>query len=87
MFEINRSELYYQPVGESEENLEIMRLMRLMGLEALYPKRCLSRCNYTEYIYPYLLRDRKVYAPNEVWSVDITYIPMNKGFMYLTDHY
>ncbi|MBQ9201293.1 MAG: IS3 family transposase [Bacteroidales bacterium] len=70
--------------GIHANHKRIRRLMRLMGLEALYPKRCLSRCNYAEYIYPYLLCDRKVYAPNDVWSVDITYNPMNKGFMYLT---
>ena len=56
----------------------IQRLMRLMGIEAIYPKAINSHR-----IYPYLLRDYQVTASNEVWSADITYIPMNKGFMYL----
>ena len=57
--------------------------MRLMGIEAIYPKPKVSASNSEHRIYPYLLRDYKVTASNEVWSADITYIPMNKGFMYL----
>ena len=54
--------------------------MRLMGIEAIYPN---SPINSEHRIYPYLLRDYEVTASNQVWSADITYIPMNKGFMYL----
>ncbi len=61
----------------------IQRLMRLMGIEAIYPKPKRSTINSEHRIYPYLLRDYQVTAANEVWSADITYIPMDKGFMYL----
>lgn len=62
----------------------VKRLMGVMDIHAIYPRRCLSRCDYAKYIYPYLLRDKKEYTRNEVWSIDISYIPMSKGFMYLT---
>ena len=58
------------------------RLMRLMGIEAIYPKPKHSAINSEHRVYPYLLRDYQVTAANEVWSADITYIPMDKGFMY-----
>ena len=61
----------------------IQRLMRLMGIEAIYPKSKRSTINSEHRIYPYLLRDYQVTAANEVWAADITYIPMDKGFMYL----
>jgi len=61
----------------------IQRLMRLMGIEAIYPKPKRSAINSEHRIYPYLLRDYQVTAANEVWSADITYIPVDKGFMYL----
>lgn len=116
---VNRSGLYYAPVGESKENLEIMRkidehyldhpaegvlrvqdflfalgfvvnhkrvrrLLRLMGLMAIYPKRNLSKLGLSKYLRPYLLRGMKIERPNQVWAIDITYIPMKKGFLYLT---
>lgn len=119
LLELNRSTVYYQPVGETEENLSIMRLMdeeflkhpthgvlqmqdflfmygfvanhkrvrrllRLMGIMAIYPKRNLSKLGFSKYIRPYLLKGLKVTKPNQVWAIDITYIPMAKGFMYLT---
>jgi len=116
---ISRSTVYYKPVGESEENLKIMRLMdenclehptagvlqmqdflflygflvnpkrvrrllRKMGVMAIYPKRNLSKLGNAKYIRPYLLRNLKIDHPNHVWAIDITYIPMAHGFMYLT---
>jgi putative transposase len=60
------------------------RLMRLMGLEAIYPKPRLSRGAPGHRIYPYLLRNVKVVRANQVWSSDITYVPMPQGWMYLT---
>ena len=51
---------------------------------AIYPKRNLSKLGKAEYIRPYLLKGLKIYRPNQVWAIDITYIPMKKGFMYLT---
>jgi putative transposase len=115
---LNRSSFYYDPVGESEENLRIMRLMdqeylehpthgvlqmqdfllgqslnvnqkrirrllRLMGIMAIYPKRNLSKLGHAKYIRPYLLRGLDITHSNHVWEIDITYIPMAKGFMYL----
>ena len=58
-------------------------LMRRMGLEALYRKPNTSRRHPAHRIYPYLLRGLKVTAPNQVWAMDITYIPMARGFVYL----
>ncbi len=122
---LNRSTVYYKPVGESSENLELMRLMdehnlehpthgviqmrdflflagfvvnqkrvrrllRLMGIEAIYPKRNLSKLGHAKYIKPYLLRGLEITRPNQVWGIDITYIAMRSGFMYLVaiiDHY
>ena len=113
-----RSSYYYQPLGESSENLVLMeridklfterpemgirrmqkeistadnpvnlkrvhRLMRLMGLEAVYQKPNLSRPAEGHQIYPYLLRGVAINQPNQVWSTDITYIPMVNGFLYL----
>lgn len=115
---LNRSSFYYQPVGESEYNLKLMRLideqytrtpfygwpritawlrreghtvnpkrirrlMRLMGLQAIYPKPRTSIPAPGHRKYPYLLRDLKITRPGQVWSTDITYVPMKHGFMYL----
>lgn len=59
------------------------RLMRLMGLQAIYPRPRTSLPDAEHRIYPYLLRNRVVARPNEVWAADITYIPLRSGFMYL----
>jgi len=119
LLDINRSGLYYNTVGESEENLELMRLMdqhfvehptygviqmqdylrdegyivnkkrvrrllRKMGIMAIYPQRNLSKLLHAKYVHPYLLRGLTIERQNQVWAIDITYIPMAKGFMYLT---
>jgi putative transposase len=116
---VNRGSFYYKPLGETEENLHIMRLMdehylerpsegvirmrdfllsfgilanhkrirrllRIMGLMAIYPKKNLSRLGQAKYIRPYLLKGLTIDHPNQVWAIDITYIPMPKGFLYLT---
>ena len=60
------------------------RLMRRMGLEAIYPKPRLSQGAPGHRIYPYLLRNVKIVRPDQVWSSDITYVPMPRGWMYLT---
>jgi putative transposase len=115
---VNRSSLYYQPAGESEENLELMRLLdrqytrtpfygwprmtaylhregyevnpkrvrrllRLMGLQAVGPKPGTSRPAPGHSRYPYLLRGLTVSRVCQVWSSDITYVPMPHGFLYL----
>ncbi len=61
----------------------IQRLMRLIGLEAIYPKPKTSQPHPEHKIYPYLLRDLVIDHPNQVWAADITYIPMARGFMFL----
>src|SRR3954466_14633397 len=61
----------------------IQRLMRTLGIEVLYPKPNLSRPAPGHEIYPYLLRGVAIQRPNQVWSTDITYIPMHGGFLYL----
>jgi len=119
LVEISRSTVYYKPMGESQENLQIMRLMdeefhkypthgviqmqdflfallfrvnhkrirrllRKMGIMALYPKRNLSKLGHAKYIRPYLLRGLEINRPNQVWEIDITYVPMARGFIFLT---
>src|SRR5437660_1140468 len=58
-------------------------LMRVMGLEAMYPKPRLSGAGRGHRIYPYLLRGVRIERPDQVWSTDITYVPLASGFMYL----
>lgn len=116
---VSRSGLYYQPLGESQENLEFMRLMdrhileeptagvltmkamledegykagyervrRLMrkaGIYPIYPRRHLTVLGSSEYIHPYLLNGLAIERSNQVWAIDITYVPMANGFLYLT---
>jgi putative transposase len=69
--------------GHKVNHKRVERLMRIMGLQAIYPKPR-TTVNAPEHkIYPYLLRNLKVDHPNHVWATDITYIPMRHGFMYL----
>jgi len=69
--------------GQKVNRKRIQRLMRLMGLEAIYPKPRTSRPHPQHRVYPYLLRDMTINRPNQVWAADITYVPMARGFMYL----
>jgi putative transposase len=61
----------------------VRRLMRVMGLEAIYQKPNTSKGHPAHKVYPYLLRDLVIERPNQVWCADITYIPMARGFVYL----
>lgn len=61
----------------------VVRLLRVMGIEAIYAKPKLSQAGFGHQIYPYLLRDLEVTGPDQVWCSDITYVPMASGFMYL----
>jgi putative transposase len=69
--------------GEEVNRKRVQRLMRVMGLEAIYPKPRLSLAGKGHRIYPYLLRGVKFERSDQVWSTDITYVPMASGFMYL----
>jgi len=70
-------------LGYKINRKRVQRYLRLMGLEAIYPKPRTSRPHPEHKIYPYLLRNLTIDHPNQVWTADITYIPMNRGFMYL----
>jgi len=67
------------PIGRKH----IRKLMRTMGIAALYPKKNLSWKNQQHQVYPYLLKDLKIEKPNQVWSTDITYVKLAEGFAYL----
>jgi putative transposase len=69
--------------GEAVNRKRVRRLLRLMGLEAIYPKPRLSAPAPGHRVYPYLLRGVAVERPGHVWSADITYVPLPGGFMYL----
>ncbi len=116
---VNRSSLYYSPKVESDENLEIMRLlgrqylftpfygyrkmtvwlqnqnycvnkkrvrrlMKLVNWKTIFREPRTTICNKEHKKYPYLLKNLEITHKNQVWATDITYIPMQKGFMYLT---
>ena len=115
---VSRSTAYYRPVGVSDEDLRVMRLideihlarpflgsrrlvdelqargftvnrkrvqrlMRLMGIEAIYPKPRTTKPAVGHKIYPYLLGDLNLTRPNQAWAADVTYLPMAAGFAYL----
>lgn len=118
LIDLQRSNFYFKPKGESWMNLRLMelidkkfiecpfygvermtnylnkdlgyridgkrvrRLYHVMGLQTIFPKKNLSKANKAHYKYPYLLKNLLIIRPNHVWEVDITYIPMFKGFMY-----
>jgi len=69
--------------GEEVNRKRVQRLMRIMGLEAIDPKPRLSAAGRGHKIYPYLLRGVTIERPDQVWSADITYVPLPTGFMYL----
>jgi putative transposase len=69
----------YEGVGRRR----IRRLMKCIGIEALYRKPNTSKRHPQHRIYPYLLRNLLIDRPNQVWAMDITYLPMKKGFLYL----
>jgi len=119
IFSFIRSSLYYERIGLSEEDQEILNemdkiyldfpvygsrrmsrelkrrgykvgrlkarsLMRILGVEAIYPRKRFTYSNKEHQIYPYLLRDVTVDRPDIAWASDITYIRLNQGFVYLT---
>jgi putative transposase len=62
----------------------IRRLFRLMGRNTIYRRKNLTKSGMKEFIKPYMLRNLKISHANQIWCTDITYIPMRKGFMYMT---
>jgi putative transposase len=70
--------------GLKTHRKEVKKFMEEMGIYAVYPKPNLSKCNKQHKIYPYLLRNKHIFLPNQVWAVDITYIKLKHGHMYLT---
>ncbi len=72
--------------GHAVNRKRVRRLLRLMGLEAIYPhpRRPLSVPDQEHTVYPYLLREVAIVRPNQVWSTDITYVRMYQGWVYLT---
>ena len=78
-----RMTAWLQTQGYEVNRKRVVRLMRLMGIEAVYPKPNLSRAEAGHKIYPYLLKGVVIDRVNQVWSTDITYIPMAHGFVYL----
>jgi putative transposase len=118
LLELSRSSVYYEPVGESGDDLALMAamdeihlafpfygirrmrdelrdrgflvgrqhvatLMRRMGMEPLWPKKKLSKPAPGHKIYPYLLHNLEITQAGQVWTADITYLPMARGFCYL----
>lgn len=75
---------YLNSRGHLVNRKRVQRLMRLMRIEAIYPKPKTTRRNENHKIYPYLLRGVVINKPDQVWSTDITYIRIGNGFMYLT---
>ena len=83
MGEIDRQFLKTPWYGSRQMARHLRRLMRTMGLQAIYQKPRTSTPNTQHRVYPYLLRNLSVERPDQVWCADITYIPMHRGFMYL----
>lgn len=80
---VRRMVVYLQECGHWVNEKRIRRLLRLMGLEAVYPKMNLSHSNSAHKKYPYLLKYLDIIKPNQVWCADITYIRLFQDFIYL----
>jgi putative transposase len=83
-FGSRRMAVWLRAEGATVNRKRVQRLMRAMGLEAIYPKPRTTLPGAGHKIYPYLLRNVAVTRPNQVWSADITYVPLRYGFLYLT---
>jgi len=79
-----RITLDLKDLGYEVNRKKVYRLMGLMGLQAVYPKKNLSKRNHEHKVYPYLLKDHPPLKPHDVYCVDITYIKIANGFIYLT---
>lgn len=74
---------WLQRQGHAVNRKRVRRLMRTMGMEAIYPRPNLSKASKKHPVYPYLLRDLAVVRAGQVWATDITYIPVRGGYVYL----
>ena len=74
---------FLEDQGFDVNRKRVQRLMRKMGIEGMSPKRHTTLRNMGHQVYPYQLRGLEIHRPNQVWCSDITYIPMQQGFMYL----
>jgi putative transposase len=83
-FGSRRMTLWLRGQGKEVNRKRVQRLMRQMGIEAIYPRPRTTWRNAKHRIFPYLLRGVAIERPDHVWSSDITYVPMPRGFMYLT---
>lgn len=83
-FGIRRITQELREIGFIVNRKRVRRLMQLMRIATIYPKRNLSKLGKATYIRPYLLKDLKIEKANQVRQIDISYIPMKRGFMYLT---
>lgn len=81
---VERMRLYLRQMGIRVGCARVRRLMRRMGIDAIYAKKSLSKLGDAKYIKPYLLRNLTIDHANQVWSTDITYLRMSKGWMYLS---
>lgn len=70
-------------MGKKVNRKRVIRLMLAMGICAIYPKPRTTIADQSHKVYPYLLRQLDICAINQVWAIDITYIPMQRGFLYL----
>jgi len=80
---VERLLVLFVVMGYRISRKRLRRLMKLVGWQTLYPEPRTTRINPLAYKYPYLLRELSVVRKNQVWAIDITYLPMKKGFMYL----
>ena len=78
-----RLAVWLQQQGYTVNRKRVQRLLRLMGLEGVCPKKRTTRPGVGHPIFPYLLRNLAITYPDQVWSTDITYIPLRKGYLYL----
>jgi putative transposase len=80
---VRRMTAWLNAQGHKVNRKRVSRLMNQMGIEAIYPKKRLSRADAQVKKYPYLLKDVVIDRPDQVWATDITYIRMRQGFIYL----
>ena len=78
-----RMKAWLERRGIAVNRKRVQRLMRAMGMRAIYRRPSTSRKAPEHRVYPYLLRNARITRPNQVWAADITYLPMARGFLYL----